>query len=267
MFNGGFYREADCTGQHLQRLFACELSDPLTMASKVQLISSPTYGYEVELMEGPYPFYAPDGTLYMIFAAGHTRTDEYCTGLMRFTGSEKDSLLDASKWVKYDTPLHKVSYENKVYSPGAMVVTRGEDGQYLAIYHAKEYHYSAYTMRRMYVQEMTFENGLPKVAAPQPTDTVFTFRLSITPLGERIKGYTEKGVAKMKNPPVAEEGGYIAGEVGADVNKDGTLGLLDALLVAKAIPDSSVSAAEKADFDGVLGVNDMRIAIREILEK
>ena len=272
MFNGGFYRAADATGQHLQRLFGCELSDPLTMGSAVQLVSSPSYGYEVELMEGPYPFYAPDGTLYMIFAAGHTRTDEYCTGLMRFIGSESDSLLDASKWVKYDTPLHEVSYENKVYSPGAMVVARGEDGQYLAVYHAKEYHYSAYTMRRMYVQEMTFENGLPVVEEPQPTDTVFTFKLASTPLGERIKGYTEKGFAAQKLlDEIADEGKYVLSEFGADVNKDGSLGLIDALLVAKAILDGNLSASEKAkfdlNFDGALGIADMRIVIREILEK
>lgn len=267
MFNGGFYREADCSGQHIQRMFVSELSDPTTMASSAHLISSPVYDYENGIMEGPYPFYAPDGTLYMIFAAGHTRTDEYCTGLMRFTGSESDSLLDATKWEKYDRPIHKVSYENKVYSPGAMIVTRNEDGEYLAVYHAKEYHYSAYTMRRMYVQKMTFENGLPTVQEPQPTDTLFTFKLSSLPLSERISGITEKGMAeRLTTPPASAETEYIAYRVSADVNSDGYIGLLDALVVAGEVASGKYAERSDLDFSGSLDTNDIRIALREIAE-
>lgn len=251
MFNGGFYREEDAVGQHLQRMFGCELSDPLTMGTKPVVISTPEYDYEAGIMEGPFPFYAPDGTLYMLFAAGHTRTDEYCTGLMRFVGGETDSLLDASKWVKSETPLHAVSYENGVYSPGAMVLVPNEDGEFFAVYHAKEYHYSAYTMRRLYVQKMTFANGVPALEAPLPTDTVFTEKLASVPLGDRFGGATEYGRAEEKTAPVLRgETQYLDGtvtlsdvlfslrelldgEMQTDVNGDGKCSLLDILAMLK----------------------------------
>lgn len=193
---GGFFRAEDCTNQHIQRLFVCELSDATTMATPMSVISSPVYDYEKGIMEGPFPVVSPSGTLYLIFAAGHTRTDEYCTGVMLFNGTASDSLLDASKWEKFAEPLQFASYENGVYSPGAMVITTSPSGdKYVAVYHAKEYHYSAYTMRRMYMQELTFVNDFPKIADPLPTDTVFSSELNPLPLAERIKGSREIGSA------------------------------------------------------------------------
>ena len=194
MFMSGFYTKND-TSPHTQRMRVCELESPTKMASKQIVISSPEYDYEAGIMEGPYPFYAPNGTLYLIFAAGHTRTDLYCTGIMRFNGTDSDSLLDASKWEKFAEPLQYTNYDNFVYSPGAMVVTTSPDGsKYYGVYHAKEYHYSAYTMRRMYMQEITFdENGFPKMDDPQPTSTVFTIEMNSMPISERISGFAKTG--------------------------------------------------------------------------
>lgn len=194
MFCSGFYSKSD-TDPHIQRMRVCELETPTKMKSKQIVISSPKYAYEAGIMEGPYPFYAPDGTLYMIFAAGHTRGDEYCTGIMRFNGSETDSLLDASKWEKFSEPLQFVDYASGVYSPGAMVVTTSPDGsKYYGVYHAKEYHYSAYTMRRMYMQEITFDtNGFPTMEAPQSVDTVFTVPINALPISGRIVGFDASG--------------------------------------------------------------------------
>lgn len=190
MFISGFYTQSD-TNPHTQRMRVCELASPTKMASKQIVISSPVYDYEAGIMEGPYPFYAPNGTLYLIFAAGHTRTDLYCTGIMRFNGSESDSLLDAGKWEKFAEPLQYTNYDNFVYSPGAMVVTTSPSGaKFYGVYHAKEYHYSAYSMRRMHMQEITFDaNGFPTMDDPQPTDTVFTVEMNSLPLAKRISGF------------------------------------------------------------------------------
>ncbi len=264
MFNGGFFREEDCTNTHIQRTFVCELSDAMTMSGKAQVISTPVYDYEKGIMEGPYPFYSEDGTLFVIFAAGHTRTDEYCTGLMRFNGSESDSLLDATKWEKFSEPIHKVSYENGVYSPGAMVVTCTPSGSPLVVYHAKEYHYSAYTMRRMYVQTMRYEDGIPTVDAPAPADTVLTLELNGMPLCDRIVNCGEIGSADKKAPPhIAGETEYI---VDTDVNCDGVTDLCDALLVAKAVVSGESDEATDIDRNGRAGINDIRIVLRAIFE-
>ena len=203
MFMSGFYRPED-TNPHTQRMRVCSLESPTKMSSKQIVISSPCYYYEYDpadtamtkgIMEGPYPFYAPNGTLYLLFAAGHTRTDYYATGIMRFNGTEKDSLLDASLWEKFPEPLQYANLDNFVYSPGAMVVTTSPDGsKYYGVYHAKEYHLSAYSMRRMHMQEITFdETGFPAMEDPQPVSTVFTIDMNSMPLAKRISGFTSTG--------------------------------------------------------------------------
>ncbi len=203
MFMSGFYTQSD-TNPHTQRMRVCELASPTKMASKQIVISSPCYYYEYDpadkamtkgIMEGPYPFYTPNGDLYMIFAAGHTRTDYYATGIMRFNGTENDSLLDASKWEKFPEPLQYANLDNFVYSPGAMIVTTSPSGsKYYGVYHAKEYHLSAYSMRRMHMQEITFdENGFPTMDDPQPVSTVFTIEMNSLPLAKRISGFTKSG--------------------------------------------------------------------------
>ena len=262
MFCGGFYREEDCTGQHIQRLFGCELSDPLTMGSTAAVISSPMYAYENGIMEGPFPFYSPNGTLYMLFAAGHTRTDTYCTGLLRFTGGTSDSLLDASKWTKDAEPLHEVSYENGVYSPGAMIVTHAPNGEYLAIYHAKEYHYSAYTMRRLYIQRMTFENDRPHVEAPQPTDTVFSLPLNGMPLAERITGILRQETATGAAPTRGD--GEVRLLARADLNGDGKVSLLDVLRILRMTVRENTLFGD-LDCDGQQSIRDVLLLLRQIV--
>ncbi len=194
MFNSGFYHSTD-TNPHLQRMRIVKLESPTKMETTSVVISTPEYDYEAGIMEGPYPFYGPDGTLYLIFAAGHTRTDLYCTGIMRFNGTESDSLLDVDKWEKFPEPLQYTNYDNFVYSPGAMVVTTSPDGsKYYGVYHAKEYHYSAYTMRRMHMQEIYFdENGFPYMDDPQPISTTFTMQMNSMPISKRISGFTSEG--------------------------------------------------------------------------
>lgn len=235
MINGGFFRKADTVGKHLQGTMVSELSDPVTMKGVAALISSADTDYEKGIMEGPFPLHSPDGTFYIIFAAGHTRTDEYCTGVLRFIGGENDSVQHAENWVKHTAPIHQVSYKNGVYSPGAMVVTTTPDGSgYLAVYHAKEYHYSAYTMRRLYVQELRFENDFPVVDEPQPTDTVLELELNTMPLGRRISGYNSLGVADTVTvqKPLSETR-YLDYGIFGDVNADNKIDFLDALALAK----------------------------------
>ena len=260
---GGFYRAEDATNQHIQRLFISELSDATTMATPMTVISSPEYSYEAGIMEGPFPVFSPNGTLYILFAAGHTRTDEYCTGIMRFNGSESDSLTDAAKWEKFANPLQFASYENGVYSPGAMVVTTSPDGEkYLAVYHAKEYHYSAYTMRRMYMQELTFVNDFPTIREPQPTDTVFTIELNPMSLSERIVGTPKMGTVKSTNyGPFYNETVYISNLTLGDANSDGEFTLIDALRAMKFSVGVKVEGFDfvHCDFDkdGKLGAFDI----------
>ncbi len=273
MVCGGFFRAEDCTNQHLQRLFICELSDATTMATPMAVISTPEYDYEAGIMEGPFPITSPNGTLYLIFAAGHTRTDEYCTGVMRFNGTESDSLLDGTKWEKFAQPLQFASYENGVYSPGAMVITTTPSGdEYLAVYHAKEYHYSAYTMRRMYMQKLTFVNGFPTIGDPLPTATEFSVELNKLPLANRISDAGSIGVATPKNfGPYYSETVYASNLPLGDANSDGENTLIDALRALKFIAGEKLSGFDfvHCDFDknGCLDVFDVLNILKIVLAK
>lgn len=247
MFCSGFYNAADANtagGVHIQRMRVCEMADPLTMATKQIVISTPTHTWEgctVEgepnkgIMEGPFPFYTGDGTLWLIYAAGHTRTDEYCTGLMRFTGGENDSLLDASLWYKYDTPLQFVDYSTGVYSPGAMIVTTSPNGDFYGVFHAKVYHYSAYTMRRMYMQKIEIVDGKPQMTAAQSADTTYSIELNPLPLSARIDGYTagELDGAALPRPRLRRDIRLRPAFPQMDINGDGKLSLADVLRAMK----------------------------------
>ena len=273
MFCSGFYTAADISPTHIQRLRVCEMSNPYTMASKQILLSSPQYDYEKNIMEGPYPFYGPDGTLWLIFAAGHTRTDEYCTGLMRFNGTESDSLLDASLWEKFSEPFQFVDYESGVYSPGAMVMTVSPDNQdMIAVYHAKTYHYSAYTMRRMYMQRVTFENGMPKIDAPKPVDTEFEIVLNSMPLSRRISGFTSTGTANSPAPAsLSREVPIVSNRTPGDVNGDGRTSLADVFRTLRYLSGSLPSGFDLVhadlDGDGQVLAQDVLLILRATLRR
>ena len=265
MICGGFWRAEDKTSnKHIQRMFICEMSDPLTMGSAMNLISSPKYSYEGGIMEGPFPVTSPNGTLYVLFAAGHTRTDEYCTGILKFTGTKASQLTNSSYWTKYEEPLQFANYDDNVLSPGALVVTQTPSGsKYLAVYHAKEYHYSAYTMRRLYTQELTFVNDFPAMDAPKATSTVFTLEKNSMPLREKLSGVASVGSVAHKNlEPMFGESAYISNLTVGDTNFDCVINLIDVLRVIKF-----TVGAELSDFDFVhADMNqDFRISAIDIL--
>ena len=250
MFFSGFWRAADgSNGTHIQRMRVVKLESPTRMADGQVVISSPMYGYEKGIMEGPFPFYAPDGTLYLLFAAGHTRTDEYCTGMLRFTGGENDPLTDASLWKKYETPLQFTDYATGVYSPGAMIVTTSPDGKdFYGVFHAKEYHYSAYTMRRMYMQKIDFAaDGTPTMTAAQPVSTTYTMALNPLPLASRITGFdAQTACAPAAARFVEADARFWSGLPRGDTDFDGAATLRD---VVRTL--AYLGGAAQADFNPV----------------
>ncbi len=203
--NGGFYRKEHRSG-HQQSLFITKLKSPTAFDGKPVVIATPTTDYEDhKILEGPIGLESPGGTLYLCYAAGHTRGQEYCTGIMKFLGGKNDTLADASLWQKYDDPLHFVDYSTRVYSPGAMMFTHAPDDptQIWAVYHAKKYTYTAYTMRRLYTQPLTWENDFPVVEDPKPVDTIFTFPLNSRSIESRISGFGSNGALDYTAPDPA----------------------------------------------------------------
>lgn len=191
--NGGFFRSSDREG-HQQSLFITKLKTPTEFDGDPVVIARPSRAYEdYKILEGPIGLVSPDGTLYLAYAAGHTRGQEYCTGLMRFTGTESDTLADASLWEKMEDPIHFVDYDSRVYSPGAMMFTTSPDGEQIwAVYHAKKYANTAYTMRRLYAQPLSWVDDYPVIEDPRPVDTVFTIQINSRSIASRISGFDKK---------------------------------------------------------------------------
>ncbi len=234
LVTGGFWRDEDkIPGKHHhQSVFICELSDPKTFKTKMNLLVTPEYNWEkdgsVWVVEGVCPIYtAPDGKLYCGYAANKTDGNDYCTGLLRFDGSSADELLDRSKWHKFDTPFHSASYEDGIYSPGAMWVTYDENREETwMVYHVKLYLNCRYVNRTLLMQKMEFDgSGAPKFTKPMALDCVGEFNLNSKPLSERMGGFDKLSTAdpapekevtpdptvEVEAPKLAPEGAKASG--------------------------------------------------------
>lgn len=217
---GGFFRSEDKIAgvKHYQRLFMAELSDPLTMKTACTVISYPTLSWEsegkVSIEEGPFPIVSPGGTLYLAFSAGQTRTDAYCTGVLEFTGSESDSLLDPALWKKHSSVLATSNISGRIFSPGATVFVQSADGSsYYAVYHAKQFSEIGYTLRRLYIQPLTFENDYPVLGNPPAADTDMTWTLNSKPLSGRTWSFGSIESVSYEAPAVTTAAPYDGGEV------------------------------------------------------
>ncbi len=226
-----------------------KLASPTSLLGSAVVISSPSADFEAapttttKIMEGPVPLISPDGVLYVPYAAGHTRGDEYCTGLLKFTGSKTDELTSASKWQKFSDPMHFASYENRIYSPGAMVFVSSPDGsETWCVYHAKQYTDTAYTMRRLYLQPLEWVNGVPTVADPQSADTVFAVKANSMSVAERISGF---GSETELVPAMG------------DLDKNYDINNADITLIVRLLSGYSDTAvhSELADLDGNGSIN------------
>ena len=208
---GGFFRSEDkVAGQrHYQRLFIGELESPTKFKTGMTVIAQPTQTWEgtgkVQILEGPFPIYAPGGTLYIAYAAGETSGNEYCTGLLKFTGTENDKLTDRSKWQKLNDPLQFMDYDNKVYSPGAMVFVRDPAGETLwGIFHVKYYPNVGYNHRILYAMPVTFEGELPVMSAPAHSDVTYQMTMNSLPIKDRMFGFNTVNTVSPSPDPFPE---------------------------------------------------------------
>ncbi len=241
---GGFFRKADriVGSLHRQSLFMGELESPTAFKAggKMVQISTVTTSWEgqgsnVLIQEGPFPIYSPDGQLWLAYSANQTYTDAYCTGLLRFKGTESDKLTNASLWEKQPRPLHQKNTVAGVVSPGAMVFTVSPDGRDVwAVYHAKLRSGLGYSYRLLFTQPVTFRNGVPVIDPPQPLDTVFSFPQNPRSLASRIGAFDK--VETVGEPEETGSGEDTAPAVtGPAGGSGGTSPLVPILVIAGAV--------------------------------
>lgn len=149
-YSGGLYMiwsgwEGDINGQ--QNIYIARMKDPWTINSERVKISAPTYDWEtvgdlsnpndvphVNVNEGPVAL-IHNGKLFIFFSASGCWTDNYCLGMLTFTG--KDNLLDPAAWLKNPLPVFRQKPESGVYAPGHNSFFVSPDGnENWILYHA-----------------------------------------------------------------------------------------------------------------------------------
>jgi GH43 family beta-xylosidase len=137
--------EGDINGQ--QNIYIAKLKNPWTIDGRRVLISSPEYNWEtigdlnnpgdvphVNVNEGPVALQRK-GKLFIVFSASGCWTDNYCLGILTFTG--KDNLLDPGSWRKNPDQVFTQAPEAKVFAPGHNSFFKSPDGKEdWILYHA-----------------------------------------------------------------------------------------------------------------------------------
>jgi GH43 family beta-xylosidase len=137
--------EGDVNGQ--QNIYIAAMKNPWTIEGERVKISSPELKWEtigdlnnpndvshVNVNEGPVAL-LHGRKLFIIYSASGCWTDDYCLGMLTFTG--KKNLLDRNAWKKTADPVFKQKPENGVYAPGHNSFFTSPDGkESWILYHA-----------------------------------------------------------------------------------------------------------------------------------
>ncbi len=137
--------EGDINGQ--QNIYIARMKNPWTIDGERVRISSPEYDWEtvgdlnnpndvshVNVNEGPVAL-QNKGRLFIVFSASGCWTDNYCLGILTFSGS--DDLLDPLSWKKNSIPVFRQKPEAGVFAPGHNSFFKSPDGnEDWILYHA-----------------------------------------------------------------------------------------------------------------------------------
>lgn len=108
-----------------QNLYIAKMSSPTRLEGTGVLLSTPSEPWErsgMPIEEGPEAL-EHDGKLFLVYSASGSWTDDYCLGMLRFTGTDP---LDPSSWQKSPKPVF--AGDADVVSPGHASFTTSPDG-------------------------------------------------------------------------------------------------------------------------------------------
>ena len=133
------------------------------------LLSKPEYEWEKRCCTGKLPtinegpaILSRDGNARLIYSASGSWSDEYCLGMLTFTGGDP---LDPKAWKKHPVPVFEKT--EGAYGPGHCSFTISPDGsEDWMIYHANPVSRSGWGGRRLFMQKVVWENGDPILGSP-----------------------------------------------------------------------------------------------------
>jgi GH43 family beta-xylosidase len=137
--------EGDVNGQ--QNIYIAMMENPWTIKGTRVRISAPEFDWEtvgdlnnpndvphVNVNEGPVAL-QKNGRLFIVYSASGCWTDNYCLGMLTFTGEE--DLLNPLSWKKNPLPVFRQKPDANAYAPGHNSFFRSPDGtEEWILYHA-----------------------------------------------------------------------------------------------------------------------------------
>lgn len=151
-----------------QNLYLAPMSDPATISGSRVLLSRPELPWErhgLPLQEGPQPLIR-DGRLFIVYSASGSWTDDYCLGLLTFTGGD---MLDAKNWVKSPQPVFAKA--GGTFGPGHNSMVQDATGLWWNVYHAIDRSGGGWKERSLRAQPFTWgADGVPVFGRPRARD-------------------------------------------------------------------------------------------------
>ena len=180
----GWKNEAEGGTIWKQYLYIAELDqNDFTKAVSTQrvMISAPDYAWENGVLpqnEGPQILLSPAGTVYCIYSANFSKSNDYCLGALRLV--KEDPLADGA-WEKMDHPVFATSVENDVYAPGHASFTKSPDGtEDWILYHAARKKDSGWN-RNFRAKKVEWVDDMPVLGEPDSLNTLIPL-----PSGEKV---------------------------------------------------------------------------------
>lgn len=148
-----------------QNLYIAPMDTPWRISGERVMISRPQYPWEKhgepDVNEGPQVL-IHEGSLYLVYSASGSWTDDYCLGLLRFKGGDP---LEAAAWRKSAFPVFRKA--KAAYGPGHACFVRSPDGsEDWIIYHATEEKGAGWDGRSTRMQPFTWRRGMPVFGRP-----------------------------------------------------------------------------------------------------
>lgn len=171
----GWKNEGQGTSLWKQYLYIAELTpgDPTQVLSTERvMISKPEHYWEQSVLpqnEGPAILLSPAGTVYCVYAANYSGSDDYALGALRLVGEDP---MRADAWEKLPEPILASRPENQVYAPGHASFTKSPDGtEDWVIYHAAKASGAGWD-RSARAQRVSWIDDTPVIGAPLSLDTL-----------------------------------------------------------------------------------------------